>query len=63
MECIICKKEKELRMQVCFACADAESIIAEGLDMWDKGKNGINKPCKTPMDKLEFLIQKGWHKP
>jgi hypothetical protein len=60
MECKVCKKNKELRMEVCFDCADAESIIAEGLDMWDKGKNGKEEPAKTAMDKLQLLIQKGW---
>ena len=60
MECKVCKKNKELRMEVCFDCADAESIIAEGLDMWDKGKNGKEEPAKTAMDKLQLLIEKGW---
>ncbi len=48
-------------MEVCFDCAEAESIIAEGLDMWDKGKNGKEEPAKTAMDKLQLLIEKGWH--
>lgn len=48
-------------MGVCFDCADAESIIAEGLDMWDKGKNGTEEPAKRPMEKLQLLIAKGWH--
>jgi hypothetical protein len=58
--CKICKKDRELRMGVCFDCADAESIIAEGVDMWDKGIDGKEEPAKTAMDKLQFLISKGW---
>jgi hypothetical protein len=60
MNCKICKKEKDLRMLVCFDCAEAESIIYEGLDMFDKGKNGTQEAAKTSMEKLELLIQKGW---
>ena len=60
MECSICKKNKDLRLGVCFVCADAESIIKEGLDMWDKGIDGEEVPAKTSMNKLKLLIQKGW---
>ena len=35
-ECICCGRSQELRYGVCFDCADAESIIVEGVDMWDK---------------------------
>ena len=62
MECKICKNKKELRLGICFDCADAESIIAEGLDMYDKGKNGTDEPAVLAIDKLSLLIQKGWSK-
>lgn len=61
MKCKICGSEKEVRIEVCFDCADAESIIAEGLDMFDKGINGKNEPAKTSMEKVQLLIQKGLH--
>lgn len=61
MECKICKQNKELRMGVCFDCADAETIIAEGLDMWDKGIDGKEEPAKTALEKVQLLLQKGWH--
>lgn len=35
-QCKCCNREKELRFGFCFDCVNAESIIAEGLDMWDK---------------------------
>lgn len=55
--CRICNKEKsanDLRYNVCWDCAEAESIIDEGVNMEDKGN------AKTPMDKLRMLIQYGW---
>ena len=36
IKCICCGREKELRFGVCFDCANAESIIVEGADMWDE---------------------------
>ena len=60
MECGICKRTTETRLGVCFDCAEAESIIKEGLDMYDKGINGTDKPAKKPLDKLQLLIDKGW---
>ena len=36
MKCKCCnREEKELRFGFCFDCANAESIIVEGVDMWD----------------------------
>lgn len=60
MECRICKQNRDLRLEVCYACAEAESIITEGLDMYDKGINGSNVPAQTSLEKLQLLIQKGW---
>ena len=36
MKCKCCNREKELRFGFCFDCANVESIIEEGTDMWDK---------------------------
>ncbi len=57
MSCNICGDPVETRMGACFNCASAESIIAEGLDMWDNGPNEDNLPAKTPMDKLKFIYK------
>ena len=56
MKCRICNNndDRDLRFGVCFTCAEAESIISEGKDMYDKGE------AKTAMDKLKMLIEKGW---
>jgi hypothetical protein len=60
MKCKSCKQDRDLRFGVCFDCANAELIIAEGLDMWNKGINNTDEPAKTAMEKLQFLIAKGW---
>ncbi len=36
MKCKCCNREQDLRFGFCFDCADAESIITEGVDMWDE---------------------------
>ena len=59
MKCRICKKEvsaNDIRFMVCWDCAQVESIIEDGTDMYDEGT------AKTSMDKLEYLIAKGWKK-
>ena len=52
--CTVCGGNKETRMGVCWECAEAESIIADGTDMYDKGN------AKTAMEKLKMLIARGW---
>ena len=60
-QCKFCGKESDLRMGGCFDCAEAEAIIAEGLDMYDKGIGGEeNVKAKYPGQKLKMLIDKGW---
>ena len=62
MACQICgNPTAETRMGACWECVEAETIIEEGLDMYDKGIDGlVNNPAKSSMDKLKFLISKGW---
>ena len=54
-KCKVCGRNVETRLGTCWACAEAESIINEGKDMYDKGS------AKTAMEKLKMLIEKGWH--
>lgn len=56
-KCKICNREEELRLGTCFDCAEAESILAEGRDMYDEGN------AKTTFEKLAMLIAKGWTPP
>ena len=44
-----------MRFWVCWYCADAESIISEWKDMYDKWD------AKSPMEKLKLLMKK-WRK-
>jgi len=52
--CIACGKNYDTRLGYCWQCAEAESIIKDGTDMYDK------VVAKTAMEKLKILIEKGW---
>jgi hypothetical protein len=60
MNCKICNKSSDTRLGVCFTCAEAESIIATGVDMFDSGPKNSPEEAKTAMEKLKFLVEKGW---
>ena len=55
MECKCCKKEKDLRLGFCFDCAEAESIIVDGVDMYN---NEIPKVegLSTHMSKVQYIL-------
>lgn len=59
MECKCCKRENSignLRFGVCFDCANAESIITEGVDMYDKEipqAEGLSKS----LSKVQYIIK------
>lgn len=36
MKCEICERQMDLRHGACFDCANAESLVSEGLTMFDK---------------------------
>ena len=62
-KCTICEKQTtDLRLGACFTCANAESIIHDGTDMYDNDINGKkrNETEYTAMEKLKFLISEGW---
>jgi ribosome-binding protein aMBF1 (putative translation factor) len=55
MKCEICGTIVGLngcRMGVCFDCAEAESVIADGTDMRD------NKVAETPKEKLKYILSR-----
>ena len=56
-ECICCKREYELRLGFCFDCATAESIIQEGLDMYDK-EIPKQEGMSTSMSKVQYILKK-----
>ena len=56
--CNVCKSEvgpNGYRFGLCWVCCEAESIIHEGKDMYDKPESAL-----TPRGKLEYLVDKGW---
>lgn len=54
-QCKFCGQTKDLREGGCWECANAEAIIDEGLDMYDKGIKDA-----SPGQKLKLLIERGW---
>ena len=55
--CKCCGRNLELRLGVCFDCADAESVIVEGVDMWDKEIPKI-EGLSTSLSKLQYILKK-----
>ncbi len=60
MTCKLCNKTAETREGVCWDCAEAESIISDAEDMYSKKVVGYDDSMSTHLNKLRFLIQKGW---
>ena len=56
-ECRCCKRDQQLRFGFCFDCAEAESIIEEGVDMYD---NEIPKQeeMSTSMSKVQYILKR-----
>jgi hypothetical protein len=64
--CVACGRAGEdLRFGHCWDCAEAESIIADGTDMYERDINGAENgnDSKTAMQKVHYLIKKGWRPP
>jgi hypothetical protein len=56
-QCKCCEREKELRFGFCFDCADGESVIEEGVDMWDE-EIPKEEGLSTSMSKLKYILKK-----
>ena len=59
-QCKCCSREKELRLGYCFDCVEAESIITEGLDMYDR-EIPIKEGLSQGMSKLQYILKKYTH--
>jgi hypothetical protein len=55
MKCKCCNREEELRMGFCFDCANAESVIVEGLDMFDE-KIPREDGLSLGMSKVKYIL-------
>lgn len=56
-QCKCCEREMELRLGFCFDCVEAESIILDGVDMYDKEipkEQGMSKA----MSDLRHILKK-----
>ncbi len=55
-KCKCCKRDKELRLGFCFDCANGESIITEGVDMYDNEIAKIEGLSKD-LSKLQHILK------
>lgn len=64
-KCPCCGRMKDTREGFCWDCADAESIIGDGIDMYE---NEMPDKDRLPgnslwLNRVKFLIVKGWKPP
>jgi len=56
-ECKCCGRTLDTRMGFCFDCVESESVIVEGVDMYDKEipqSEGLTKG----MSKLQYILRR-----
>jgi hypothetical protein len=56
-QCKCCKREEELRMGYCFDCVECESVITEGVDMFDEEIPKV-EGLSFNMSKLFYILKK-----
>jgi len=59
-KCNMCGEKKDLRLGWCWNCAEAQSILNTGKDMYENGEGGVEFPVKEVNTRLKMLINKGW---
>lgn len=57
-KCKCCDREKELRFGYCFDCAECESVIKDGLDMWGEPINNNIEGASKYMSRLQYILEK-----
>ena len=55
-QCKCCEREKELRMGYCFDCVEAESVIVDGVDMYDN-EIPVEEGFTKGMSKLRHILK------
>lgn len=55
--CLCCGRNLETRMGYCFDCVEAESIIVEGVDMYDNEIPQKERMSKG-MSKLQHILRR-----
>lgn len=59
--CVICKKDKELRLGFCFNCMNAQAIIGTDEDCYSTNENVYAElSAKEATRRLKMLIKEGW---
>lgn len=62
-KCVMCGTESDLRMGWCFTCADAQSILCDGVGMMGADtEDGEHLPTVLINARLKMLLDKGWRK-
>jgi hypothetical protein len=56
MKCKCCNRENDLRLGFCFDCANAESILVDGVDMYEK-KVPKEEGLSTALSKLKHILK------
>lgn len=56
-KCKCCQQEKDLRMGFCFECVESESILVEGVDMYDHAPPKVEGLSES-MSKLQFILSR-----
>jgi hypothetical protein len=56
-QCKCCKREEELRVGYCFDCVESESIMVDGVDMYDRPILK-QEDMSTAMTKLQHILRK-----
>ena len=55
-QCKCCEEIKDLRLGFCFECAELESVIKDGTNMYDK-EIPKNDGFSQSMNKLKYIIK------
>lgn len=55
--CKCCEKPTDLRLGICFDCAECESVISDGTDMYDN-KIEEHDGLSSYMNKLKYILKK-----
>ncbi len=56
-KCKCCERELDLRFGFCFDCVDAESVMVDGVDMWDK-EVPKQEEMSLSMSKVKWILKK-----
>ena len=56
-QCKCCNREQELRMGFCFDCVESESVMVEGVDMYDT-EIPKQEGLTSSMSRLQYILKK-----